>query len=115
MGTHIIKTSSSLDGKTIVLGITGSIAAVRCVELARELRRHGADVHAVMSDAARKIIHPESMRYATGNPVITEITGDVEHVDFCGIEGRAALLLIAPCLSLIHISEPTRLGMSSYA
>jgi len=37
------------------------------------------------------------MRYATGNPVITEITGDVEHVDFCGIEGRAALLLIAPC------------------
>ena len=97
MGTHIIKISRSLDEKTIVLGITGSIAAVRCVELARELRRNGADVHAVMSDAARRIIHPESMRYATGNPVITEITGDVEHVDFCGIEGRAALLLIAPC------------------
>lgn len=97
MGTQIIKTSSSLDGKTIVLGITGSIAAIRCVELARELRRHGADVHAVMSEAARKIIHPEAMRYATGNPVITEITGDVEHVDFCGIKGRAALLLIAPC------------------
>jgi len=97
MGTQIIKTSSSLDGKTIVLGITGSIAAVRCVELARELRRHGADVHAIMSDAARKIIHPEAMLYATGNPVITEITGEVEHVGFCGIEGRAALLLIAPC------------------
>ncbi len=97
MGIKIIMTSRSLDGKIIVLGITGSIAAVRCVELAREFRRHGADVHAVMSDAARKIIHPESMRYATGNPVITEITGDIEHVDFCGIKGRANLLLIAPC------------------
>jgi len=50
-----------------------------------------------MTDAARKIIHPEAMRYASGNPVITEITGDVEHVDFCGIGGRASLLLIAPC------------------
>ena len=97
MGTHIIKTSKSLDGKTVVLGITGSIAAVRCVELARELRRHGADVHAVMTDASRKIIHPEAMRYATDNPVITEITGKVEHVGFCGIGGRASLLLIAPC------------------
>jgi phosphopantothenoylcysteine decarboxylase/phosphopantothenate--cysteine ligase len=37
------------------------------------------------------------MHYATGNHVITEITGDVEHVDFCGIGGRASLLLIAPC------------------
>ncbi|HEX7628489.1 MAG TPA: bifunctional phosphopantothenoylcysteine decarboxylase/phosphopantothenate--cysteine ligase CoaBC [Candidatus Methanoperedens sp.] len=97
MGTQIIRTSKSLEEKTIVLGITGSIAAVRCVELARELRRHGADVFSVMTDAARKIIHPEAMRYATGNPVITEITGDVEHVDFCGIGGRASLLLIAPC------------------
>lgn len=97
MGTHIISTSKSLEEKTIVLGITGSIAAVRCVELARELRRHGADVHAVMTDAARRIIHHEAMRYATGNSVITEITGGVEHVDFCGFGGRASLLLIAPC------------------
>ncbi len=97
MSTQIIRSSTSLEGKTIVLGITGSIAAVRCVELARELRRHGADVHAVMTQAAQKIIHPEAMRYATGNPVVTEITGDVEHVEFCGIGGKAQLLLIAPC------------------
>jgi phosphopantothenoylcysteine decarboxylase/phosphopantothenate--cysteine ligase len=97
MSTQIIQSSTSLEGKTIVLGITGSIAAVRCVELARELRRHGADVHAAMTQAAQKIIHPEAMRYATGNPVITEITGGVEHVEFCGIGGKANLLLIAPC------------------
>lgn len=95
--TRVIQTSHSLEGKTIVLGITGSIAAVRCVELARELMRHGANVHAVMTKEAQKIIHPEAMKYATGNCVVTEITGAVEHVEFCGIGGRAPLLLIAPC------------------
>ncbi len=97
MHNQISGLSTSLKGKTIVLGITGSIAAVRCVELARELRRHGADVHAVMTGEAHKIIHPEAVRYATGNDVITGITGDVEHVEFCGTGGRASLLLIAPC------------------
>src|SRR4030066_1400867 len=94
--TRVIQTSHSLEGKTIVLGITGSIAAVRCVELARELMRHGANVHAVMTKEAQKIIHPEAMKYATGNHVITEITGAVEHVEFCGIGGRASIVLIAP-------------------
>ncbi|HLB71566.1 MAG TPA: bifunctional phosphopantothenoylcysteine decarboxylase/phosphopantothenate--cysteine ligase CoaBC [Candidatus Methanoperedens sp.] len=95
--TRIFQSSKSLEGRTIVLGITGSIAAVKCIELAREFMRHGACVHAVMSREAQKIIHPEAMRYATGNKVITEITGDVEHVEFCGLGGKADLLLIAPC------------------
>lgn len=90
-----------LSDKTIVLGITGSIAAVRCVELARELRRRGANVIAVMSKDATEIIHPNAMEFATGNPVITGITGRVEHVALCakadypGVVG-ADLLLIAP-------------------
>lgn len=88
--------SSSLAGKTIALGITGSIGAVRVVELARELIRNGAEVHAVMTEAATHILHPDSLYYATGNPVITEIGGRVEHVEFCGLKGRADLLLIAP-------------------
>ncbi len=51
--------SKKLLGKKIVLAIPGgSIAAVECVKLARELIRHGAEVHAVMSENARKIIHP---------------------------------------------------------
>jgi len=88
--------SSSLAGKTIVLGVTGSIGAVRVVELARELIRNGAEVHAVMTGAARHILHPDALHYATGNPVITELGGRVEHVEFCGLKGRADLLLIAP-------------------
>ena len=88
--------SESLKGKTIVLAVTGSIAAVRTVELAREFIRRGADVHAVMSEAAGWIINPMALHYATGNEVITAITGKVEHVEFFGNLGRADLLLIAP-------------------
>ena len=88
--------SSSLAGKTIVLGVTGSIGAVRVVELARELIRNGAEVHAVMTEAATHILHPDALHYATGNSAITELGGRVEHVEFCGLKGRADLLLIAP-------------------
>jgi phosphopantothenoylcysteine decarboxylase/phosphopantothenate--cysteine ligase len=86
-----------LEGKTVVIGVTGSIAAVEAIKLTRTLRRNGADVHAVMSRAARHIVHPHALEYATQNPVITEITGMVEHVKFCGIGGCADVLLIAPC------------------
>jgi phosphopantothenoylcysteine decarboxylase/phosphopantothenate--cysteine ligase len=49
-----------------------------------------------MSEAAGWIINPMALHYATGNEVITEITGKVEHVEFFGNLGRADLLLIAP-------------------
>ncbi|WP_094228126.1 bifunctional phosphopantothenoylcysteine decarboxylase/phosphopantothenate--cysteine ligase CoaBC [Methanolobus psychrotolerans] len=88
--------SESLKGKTIVLAVTGSIAAVRTVELAREFIRRGADVYAVMSEASGWIINPMALHYATGNEVITAITGKVEHVEFFGNLGRADLLLVAP-------------------
>jgi phosphopantothenoylcysteine decarboxylase/phosphopantothenate--cysteine ligase len=86
----------SLSGKLIVVGVTGSIAAVRAVDLIRSLIRHGADVRCVMSSAAQKILHPQALAYASSNPVITEITGKVEHVELCGDNGSADLILIAP-------------------
>ena len=90
--------SKKLQGKLIVLGITGSIAAVECLELARELIRHGADVHAVLSPEAQKIITPCSMVFATGNDVVTDLDGWVQHVDLFGnVQDKADLLLIAPC------------------
>ncbi|MBC2696800.1 MAG: bifunctional phosphopantothenoylcysteine decarboxylase/phosphopantothenate--cysteine ligase CoaBC [ANME-2 cluster archaeon] len=89
--------SATLKNRTIVLAVTGSIAAVRTIELARELVRHGATVRVVMSQAAQGIIHPDALHYATGHPVMTRITGAVEHVEYCGEEGTADLLLVAPC------------------
>ncbi len=89
--------SDHLAGRRIVLGISGSIAAVKCVELARELTRHGAQVHAVMSDAAQGIVTAASMEFATGHPVITKLTGQVEHVALLGdAPDQADLFLVAP-------------------
>ncbi|MBS3817844.1 MAG: bifunctional phosphopantothenoylcysteine decarboxylase/phosphopantothenate--cysteine ligase CoaBC [Candidatus Thermoplasmatota archaeon] len=86
-----------LSGKKIVLGVTGSIAAVETVKLVRELIREGAEVHCVMSDWGQKIVHPNSLEFASGNEVITELTGQVEHVSHCGnVPDKADLFLIAP-------------------
>ena len=85
-----------LEGVNVALGVTGSIAAVRAVELAHELRREGATVRGVMTGAAEGIIHPWAVEFATDAPPVTEITGRVEHVELCGREGWADVLLVAP-------------------
>jgi phosphopantothenoylcysteine decarboxylase / phosphopantothenate---cysteine ligase len=85
-----------LEGVNVALGVTGSIAAVKTVELAHELRRRGASVRGVMTDSARGIIHPWAVEFATEHDVVTEITGRVEHVELCGYDGWADVLVIAP-------------------
>lgn len=89
--------SSLLKGKKIVLGITGSIAAVECFELARDLMRHGATVIPVLTPEAQKLVTPYAMSFATGQEAITELDGRVQHVTLMGdVKERADLLLIAP-------------------
>jgi len=89
--------SSLLKERKIALCITGSVAAVKCPEIARELMRQGAEVYAVMSTMAQKIIHPHLMEWATGNQVVTELTGKIEHVMLAGEGmGKADLVLVAP-------------------
>ncbi len=85
-----------LSGVNVALGVTGSIAAVKVVELAHELRRRGASVRAVTTESARGIVHPWAVEFATDNPVVTEITGSVEHVELCGRDGWADVFLVAP-------------------
>lgn len=80
-----------------MLAVTGSIAAVETVKLVHALRRRGATVQAVMSEAAAGIISPDALTYATGRPALTRCGGLVEHVVYCGEGGEADLLLIAPC------------------
>ncbi|MHC1679919.1 MAG: bifunctional phosphopantothenoylcysteine decarboxylase/phosphopantothenate--cysteine ligase CoaBC [Methanomassiliicoccales archaeon] len=89
--------SSLLQGKKVVLGITGSIAAVECFELARDLMRHGATVIPVLTPEAQKLVTSYAMSFATGQEAITELDGRVQHVALMGdMAGRADLLLIAP-------------------
>ena len=92
--------STRLSKKKIALCITGSIAAIKCLKIARELIRHGAYVQCVMSDDAQGIIHPNSMEYATGNKVITKISGFIEHVAIAGDhDQRFDLILVCPATS----------------
>ena len=76
----------------IVLCVTGSIAAVESVKLARELKRQGAEVKCFMSDDACNIIHPNSMVFATGQDVVLDLTGRIEHVKYA----QSDLILVAP-------------------
>jgi phosphopantothenoylcysteine decarboxylase / phosphopantothenate---cysteine ligase len=85
-----------LAGVNVALCVTGSIAAVKTTELAHELRRRGATVRGVMTEAAQGIVHPWSVEFATERPVISEISGRVEHVELCGREGWADVVLVAP-------------------
>ena len=69
-----------LSGKRIVLCVAGSVAAYKAIELARLLMRHGADVTCVTSNAVTKLIQPDYFKWATGNKVITKLTGELEHI-----------------------------------
>ncbi|TET89162.1 MAG: bifunctional phosphopantothenoylcysteine decarboxylase/phosphopantothenate--cysteine ligase CoaBC [Methanomassiliicoccales archaeon] len=89
--------SEKLKDKTIVLGVTGSVAAVECVKLIRELIRHGAKVIPVMSEWGQKIVHPYSLEFASGQKPIIQIDGSVQYVDLCGEGGSADLFMVAPC------------------
>lgn len=89
--------SQELTGRKIILCITGSVAAIKSTEIARELMRRGAEVYAVMSKHSQQIVHPDMVEWATGNPVVTKLTGQIEHVAYAGEHPqRADLILVAP-------------------
>ena len=77
----VVRHGNSLEGKRILLGITGGIAAVESVRLGRELRRHGAEIHVIMTKAATKVITPLAVSWATQSPVDVEWSGDMPQLD----------------------------------
>lgn len=88
---------TELAGRKIVICITGSVAAYRAIDLARLLMRRGAEVHAVMTEStAASLLHPEIMKWATGNDVVTKLTGDLEHVMLADY-GMSDLIIVYPC------------------
>lgn len=87
---------TELAGKKIVLCITGSVAAYKSIELARLLMRHGADVICVASKAATNLIKPSYFKWATGNEVITKLTGDLEHIKIADYK-RSDMIIVYPC------------------
>ena len=84
-----------LSGKKIVLCVAGSVAAYKAIELARLLMRHGADVTCVTSSAVTKLVKPDYFKWATGNEVITKLTGELEHIRLADYN-QADLIVVYP-------------------
>ncbi len=87
-----------LKGKTIVLGVTGSIAAYKTANLASMLVKEHADVHVIMTENAKNFINPITFETLTHNKCITDTFDrnfefDVKHIS---LAQKADLLMIAP-------------------
>ncbi len=87
---------TELAGKKIILCISGSVAAYKAIELARLFMRHGADVTCVASKAATDLIQPSYFKWATGNQVITKLTGDLEHIKVADYK-QSDCIVVYPC------------------
>jgi len=90
--------SFSLQGKKIVLGVSGGIAAYKAVELLRLMVRGNAEVFVVMSANAGKFITPLTFESLSGNPVYHEVFGEQSSASMPHIRAaeNADLLLVAP-------------------
>lgn len=87
-----------LKGKTVILGITGSIAAYKAANLASLLKKQHADVHVIMTKNAMQFINPVTFETLTGNKCLTDTFDrnfqfEVEHVE---LAKRADLAVVAP-------------------
>lgn len=92
-----------LTGKTVVLGITGGIAAYKACELASRLRKAGAETYVIMTKNACEFVAPLSFETLTNHPVVTDTfarpeTWEVEHV---ALAKKADVFVIAPATANI--------------
>lgn len=87
-----------LTDKTVILGITGSVAAYKAADIASKLTQAGARVEVVMTEAATRFITPLTLRSITGRPVVTDMFElasefSIEHV---ALAKAADVVVIAP-------------------
>lgn len=87
-----------LNGKTIILGVSGGIAVYKAVEVLRLLTKAGADVHVVMTAAAREFVTPLTFQTLSGNPVHTELFSlyQEREIGHISLADRADLFVLAP-------------------
>lgn len=83
---------------TVVLGITGSIAAYKGADLCSRMTSNGFDVAVIMTKAAQELVCPRTFLTLSRNPVITDLWDVPDwrpgHID---LADRATLLVVAPC------------------
>ncbi|MDP2931569.1 MAG: flavoprotein, partial [Chloroflexota bacterium] len=86
--------------KTVVLGITGSIAAFKAAELASKLIEAGARVEVIMTESATKFIAPLTLRSITHRPVVTDMFEPY-------VEWKAAHIALAEAADVMLIAPAT--------
>ena len=99
----------ALQGKRIVVGLGGGIAAFKVVHLVRDLMRRGAEVRVVMTEAATRFVGPITFTGLTGKPVVTDLwaedyAGEV-HVE---LGDWADAIVVAPASMNLTASAPIR-------
>ena len=91
-----------LEGKHIILGVTGSIAVYKAVDLASKLTQAGAAVDVIMTESAQQFVAPLTFQAVTGRPTYTDLWRTESrdalptHIAHVGLGEEADLLLIAP-------------------
>ena len=87
-----------LDGKKILLGVTGGIAAYKSVEIASRLKKLGANVKVIMTKAATEFVTPRTFQEITKNPIAVEMFADVANFEetHIALANFADVILIAP-------------------
>lgn len=89
--------SKMLSGKTVVLGVTGGIAAYKALEITSRLKKLGANVRVVMSENARAFVAPLSFETLSGNPVyISSFEKGAWEIEHISLAKSADLMLVAP-------------------
>ena len=90
---------SVLEGKRVILGVTGSIAAYKAADLASKLTQAGAQVDVILTSAAEKFITPLTFQSVTGRRayVDADLWGNEAHVLHVGLGHTVDLLIVAPC------------------
>ncbi len=92
-----------LQGKSIVLGVSGGIAVYKAVELLRLLTEAGADVHVIMTKNAREFVTPLTFQTLSGHPVHTDLFSlyQEQEIDHISLADRADLFILAPATANI--------------
>ncbi|MDI6827657.1 MAG: bifunctional phosphopantothenoylcysteine decarboxylase/phosphopantothenate--cysteine ligase CoaBC, partial [Armatimonadota bacterium] len=92
-----------LKGKTVILGVTGSIAAYKAAEICSLLIRGGAIVHVVMTENATRFVGPVTFRGLTGSQVITGLWDEPREYEIAHVSlpDKADVVLIAPATANI--------------
>lgn len=87
-----------LKDKNIILGVTGGIAAYKCVDLVSCLRKQGANVHVILTKGAQNFVTETAMREISGNPVVTSMWQEIQQydVEHIALARLADVVLVAP-------------------